>query len=420
MSASFDLPAPATRVSVDPQFQVYRRLSALETPPSLSKAFGAQNVLIVAPAGAAAARYAGLIQAWSRAGIEITADDELSALPHDRPVWILDRSNRFLGAVGAALKGHDAILDSAGLRIGQTGYMAETQSLVAAGRNPENPSTVLVFVTAPTSAAADGLARKLPHYGKYSWLVFNGDAPDNAAKGEWPTSQSPLAQDFEPQTGTIPLPVRRALADLPSPFDAARLKADVDWLAAPARQGRGIGTHGLDDAAAYIAAALQRAGLKPWGDDGTYTETFTCNGEDGKPTTAGNVLGVLPGSNPVYAHQSVVISAHYDHLGFGWPDSHAGDRGKLHPGADDNASGVAALLELARVLAESRTERTLIFAAFSGEEAGLLGSREFVRRAQQPGAPWPLAGMLADLPDATSFEADMFGPTVGHPRHSIR
>jgi Zn-dependent M28 family amino/carboxypeptidase len=77
----------------------------------------------------------------------------------------------------------------------------------------------------------------------------------------------------------------------------------------------------------------------------------------------------------------------------GWPRR----RVKVGASAPHNASGVAALLELARVLADSRPERTLIFAAFSGEEAGLLGSREFVRQAQQPGAPWQLTGMLADL-----------------------
>ncbi len=216
-SASFVLPAPATRVAVDPQFQVYRRLSVLESPPSLSKAFGAQKALIVAPAGAAAARYAGLIKAWSRAGVECVEDTTLGHLPDDRPVWILDRSNRFVAAAAAALRADDATLDAAGLTVGGTGYSTENKSVVAVGRDPNNPSTVRVFVSAPTSAAADGLARKLPHYGKYSWLIFNGDAPDNEAKGEWPPSDSPLVHVFEPGAAVIPLPVRRALAELPQP-----------------------------------------------------------------------------------------------------------------------------------------------------------------------------------------------------------
>jgi Zn-dependent M28 family amino/carboxypeptidase len=69
----------------------------------------------------------------------------------------------------------------------------------------------------------------------------------------------------------------------------------------------------------------------------------------------------------------------------------------LHPGADDNASGVAVMLELARLMANVRPERSVIFAAFAGEEAGLLGARHYVRAAQAPGAPFALSGHIADL-----------------------
>ncbi|WDT81383.1 MAG: M20/M25/M40 family metallo-hydrolase [Candidatus Manganitrophus sp.] len=96
-----------------------------------------------------------------------------------------------------------------------------------------------------------------------------------------------------------------------------------------------------------------------------------------------NVIGILPGSRPEWAGQSVVVGAHYDHLGEGWPDVHQGDKGKVHPGADDNASGVAILLELARVLAKEKPpERTVIFVAFSGEEAGRRGSKRFVAHSK--------------------------------------
>src|ERR1041384_641 len=96
---------------------------------------------------------------------------------------------------------------------------------------------------------------------------------------------------------------------------------------------------------------------------------------------AENVVGILPGADPDLKDQRVVIGAHYDHLGFG----HFGalDRaaeGKVHPGADDNASGTAVLLELARRLAKLpvKPDRTIVFAAFSGEELGLYGSRHFI------------------------------------------
>ena len=76
------------------------------------------------------------------------------------------------------------------------------------------------------------------------------------------------------------------------------------------------------------------------------------------------------------------MSAHYDHLGTGWPDVHKGDEGQVHPGADDNASGVAVMLELARALAAGeKPSRSIVFAAFTGEEAGLLGSAYYVEHA---------------------------------------
>jgi Zn-dependent M28 family amino/carboxypeptidase len=81
--------------------------------------------------------------------------------------------------------------------------------------------------------------------------------------------------------------------------------------------------------------------------------------------------------------QSVVVGAHYDHLGLGWPEAREGRKGKVHPGADDNASGVAVLIELARVLAKApQPDRTIVFVAFSGEEAGKRGSRHYVASAK--------------------------------------
>ena len=132
------------------------------------------------------------------------------------------------------------------------------------------------------------------------------------------------------------------------------------------------------------------------GDD-RYFQPFSMTGETGAPLPAKNVIGVLPGTNPALNGQALIISAHYDHLGFGWPDARAGAKGQLHPGADDNASGVAVMLELARLMANAKPERSVIFAAFAGEEAGLLGARHYVRAAQAPGAPFALSGHIADL-----------------------
>ena len=100
-----------------------------------------------------------------------------------------------------------------------------------------------------------------------------------------------------------------------------------------------------------------------------------------------NVVAVLPGSDPHLKNDSVVIGAHYDHIGFGhYGTRNSSTEGKIHHGADDNASGIAVLLDLARQLSESdiKPARTIVFAAFSAEELGLFGSRHYVNHPAVP------------------------------------
>jgi Zn-dependent M28 family amino/carboxypeptidase len=101
---------------------------------------------------------------------------------------------------------------------------------------------------------------------------------------------------------------------------------------------------------------------------------------------AHNVIGILEGSDPQLKREVIVIGAHYDHLGRGGESSRAPDSREVHHGADDNASGVAGLLELARLFAAERKQlrRTLVFIAFSGEESGLIGSHDYVNHPALP------------------------------------
>src|SRR5215204_5987168 len=105
-----------------------------------------------------------------------------------------------------------------------------------------------------------------------------------------------------------------------------------------------------------------------------------------KNAPAANVVGVLEGSDPKLKSEVIVVGAHYDHLGLGGEGSLAGREGEIHHGADDNASGAAGLLELARLFSRERAlmRRTVVFIAFSGEEEGLIGSSHYV---QQPARP---------------------------------
>ncbi len=103
--------------------------------------------------------------------------------------------------------------------------------------------------------------------------------------------------------------------------------------------------------------------------------------------TVRNVVGVLTGSDPARANEAIVIGAHYDHVGLGGRLSVTPDKaGEIHNGADDNASGTASIIEIARaaIADRSRFPRTLIFVAFAGEERGLLGSAHYVNSPRVP------------------------------------
>jgi hypothetical protein len=99
-----------------------------------------------------------------------------------------------------------------------------------------------------------------------------------------------------------------------------------------------------------------------------------------------NVVGILEGSDPVLKNEVIVIGAHYDHLGRGGEGSLSEIEGEVHHGADDNASGVGGMLELARIFTKERAsiKRTLVFIAFGGEEEGLLGSNYYVNHPLVP------------------------------------
>lgn len=105
-----------------------------------------------------------------------------------------------------------------------------------------------------------------------------------------------------------------------------------------------------------------------------------------REVAAANVIGILEGSDPNLKHEAIVIGAHYDHLGRGGAGSLAQREGEVHHGADDNASGTAGMIELARIFSNQRPKprRTIVFAAFSGEEEGLLGSNYYVNHPSVP------------------------------------
>tara|TARA_R100001143_G_scaffold63568_1_gene72037 strand:+ start:8373 stop:9626 length:1254 start_codon:yes stop_codon:yes gene_type:complete len=157
------------------------------------------------------------------------------------------------------------------------------------------------------------------------------------------------------------------------------LSEHVEWLSSVDREGRFAGSIQEADAANYIADQFLVFGLEPMGDDFTYLQQFTLSGPmaqsmDSENVISRNVIGDVVGTQ--HPNRVIVIGAHYDGQGRGGIISmdHDGEPA-IHPSADDNASGTAGLLYLARYFSQNPPENTIRFIAFSGEELGLLGSR---------------------------------------------
>lgn len=276
---SLHLKAIPARVEVDPEFDLMRRLHYTEIPPALSKAFGAEQILILLPSNAddaVLARYRAMAEKWAAPNVEIKLDKDVRKLPKDKAVWVFGAENRHRKTVASALTGYDSSFGNGEVTVGAE-TISSDQSVIVTARHPGNTGSVLVYLTAHSDVAVDGLARKLPHYGKYSYLAFSGDEPNNSLKGQWPAVGSPLVKILDNDVTPAALPERAALATLPPPYSAESMMTDVRALAADEMEGRGAGTQGLEKAADYIAGRYEEIGLTPAGSDGWF-QSFEMGG----------------------------------------------------------------------------------------------------------------------------------------------
>ena len=210
----------------------------------------------------------------------------------------------------------------------------------------------------------------------------------------------------------------------PTTITEAGVRSEMDFLASDALNGRGSGTRDEWIAASYIGALMQQWGLEPVGDG--FVQQIDIP-PDAKTSTAGhtwNAVGRLPGRDPAGAREVILLSAHLDHLGNRSSRAGTTSTDTIYNGADDDASGCVAVLQLAQALAMGpRPRRTIVFAFFGSEERGGVGSRYF---ADHPVVP--LTEIVANLqfemigrPDPkvaartlwlTGFERSTLGPAL--------
>jgi Zn-dependent M28 family amino/carboxypeptidase len=168
------------------------------------------------------------------------------------------------------------------------------------------------------------------------------------------------------------------IEDIAAQVDLENLMSDLAWLADDARQGRLAGTPSEDEVGQWLIERLQSLGLQPWQEAGlkSYIMPFPSNiaGQQSE-----NIIAVLPGSQQPIEHY-VILGAHYDHLG-------VADNGQIYNGADDDATGVAAGLETARVLTglDVPPRETIVFVFFSSEETGSIGSGYMANQLSKTG-----------------------------------
>lgn len=191
----------------------------------------------------------------------------------------------------------------------------------------------------------------------------------------------------------------QASIQLAEKVDLANLKQDIKWLAADAREGRKAGTAAEDEVGDWLTQRFKKMGLQPFKNIGldNYEDAFEIKTKlkSGKRLSGENIVGVLYGDELI--DEYIIVSAHYDHLGV--------KNNKIYNGADDNASGVAALLELARIFSKAGTKqkRTIVFIAFSAEEQNLQGAHHFCKHVVDQGLTEKFTGL--------NFE--MFGAVTG-------
>ena len=205
-----DIPLPrrAIRLAVDPRFDLFRELVAGEAPTTLSALLGASEGLIVLPSEAPrdlAAAYRQLAEGWRRGqpGWQIRADETLSALPKGQPVWILGWENRFLADLQDEQAPFEVLGEARRVELPENQSVSGDEGVALTWMQAGQP---IGWLAAGEASAIGALARKVPHYGRYSYLAFASADATNRLKGQWPSSETPLTIWLAEPEGPLSMP----------------------------------------------------------------------------------------------------------------------------------------------------------------------------------------------------------------------
>lgn len=199
-SQRFELTLQSTplRLVVDPDFDMFRQLASGETPSALSQLFGAEKITLILPSAASRPMQKALREVaaswkgyWEKA--DMVWDDELETLPEKGAILLFGTMNRFAAGFLQQLSEQAVSLTEQQLNIGNDSFTTENLSFVLTAPHTTDVDNAMGLLAIGPVDAASGLARKLPHYGKYSFAIFKGDEPNNILKGQWQPSHSALS-----------------------------------------------------------------------------------------------------------------------------------------------------------------------------------------------------------------------------------
>ncbi len=220
-----------------------------------------------------------------------------------------------------------------------------------------------------------------------STAVASSTTPNSA------TASTPASRKFDPSD----------LAAAAQSISADDLQQVVNYLADDAFEGREAGSRGGRAAGSYIELQLEKKHLHGAAEEGRFFQEFGAGSR--------NILARLDGSSPELKQQTIIVSAHYDHVGYGKPTNSFGPIGYIHKGADDNASGIAGLLALTEAMGHlpRHPRRSVLFALWDGEEQGLLGSRYWLEHPTVPLAQVPILVNMDMIGRLRSSRVEIYG-----------
>ncbi|MEF3279738.1 MAG: M28 family peptidase [Elusimicrobiota bacterium] len=345
-------------LGIDLMYDMPRKLNNRELPSTLSRVNGAMKVSFLLDD-----EYSGFLKPYQYKDYKILRKEDLDLSKINTDLWIVGKETGILNEV---LKENDynIRIDSSGIWIDNIKYEFDKNSFVFSFLNPENPDYTVNFFFPRDKISSELISFKIPHYSKYSYLVFDSEN-NNILSGVWKLKSSPnifLFDEFD--YSNLKLTSSPLVVNAEYSINKFKLKKDVYFLSKKLKT-RHPGSNEIEKAANYIEKRLKKNHFLPFF-GGSYKQEFEVD-FNGKKYKTKNICGYLKGKSDLY----IFLTAHYDHL---FPKDNS-----FFPGANDNASGVSVLLGLSDLLSKVKSQKNnLAFCFFSGEEEQRSGSKYFL------------------------------------------